>query len=133
MMLRSAVRRRLGALCAALVLLSQGLAVAHACNAPVGAAGQPVVAQATCHEFEADASPLDNAALCKTHCESAQQLPAQAAPADMPPASSGWFLVMTPQPQAALALPLLPRWPAAQAGAPPGWPPLHLTLQVLRN
>jgi len=37
------------------------------------------------------------------------------------------------------ALPLLAAEPAPmrraspQAAAPPGWPPLHLTLQVLRN
>jgi hypothetical protein len=72
-------------------------------------------------------------ALCKAHCAGDSQLPAANAGADAPAPSVGWFIVATPaEPAITLAcsagLPGAPR-----AGAPPGWPPLFLTLQVLRN
>jgi hypothetical protein len=45
----------------------------------------------------------------------------------------GWFIVHS-APETSFGTTAAPAWRAVpQAAAPPGWPPLHLTLQVLRN
>jgi hypothetical protein len=116
-----------------MLLLTQWLVAAYACP-PQRHAQAPVQAHAGCDSADhgPDAVPA-YPALCKAHCSADSQLPAQPDGAgDTAEPSTGWFIVsQQPAPrvaQAEAAWPQLPR-----AGAPPGWPPLFLIHQVLRN
>lgn len=120
------------------LLLVQWLVAAYACPAsavPASRTAQPAAVHATmadCHGMTASDIDADNPALCKAHCSADQQAPAQAAPDDAATPSLGWFFLVEP---AAPALPDLRSGgqPVPRSGAPPGWPPIYLTQQVLRN
>lgn len=122
-------RQRLCGLLAGVLLLAQWLTAAYACPQL-----QPLPETvAPCHQGDHAAADPANPALCKAHCEADRQAPSQAPAPDLAPASSGWFIVqLAPVPLLPLAEPPM-AWQQARAGAPPGWPPLHITLQVLRN
>ena len=134
MNLARAPRRRLCGWMVALLLLMQWLTAAYACpTVLVAVVGSAQVAEPPCHEAGHRTADPANPALCKAHCEASQQLTPQAATHDAGLPSAGWFLVNTAV-QPAFAADVPPTWRLApQAAAPPGWPPLHLTLQVLRN
>jgi predicted lipoprotein with Yx(FWY)xxD motif len=120
------------------LLLAQWLVAAYACPvaaAPNARAGKPTVVHsvmADCHGMTPSTIDADNPSLCKAHCSADQQAPAQAAPEDAPASSPGWFIVAAAGPLGAAAPqpgpPTVPR-----SGAPPGWPPIYLIHQVLRN
>lgn len=122
------LRRRLCRWLAATLLLVQWLTSAYACQE-----GTPApVAEPPCHASQQHADPAQPA-LCKAHCEAGVKAPSQVPAQDAPLPGPGWFIVQDDSHLA--ALPTLPatRPVPARAGSPPGWPPLHLTLQVLRN
>ncbi|MBL8306028.1 MAG: hypothetical protein JNM33_04990 [Rubrivivax sp.] len=122
------LRRRVCRWLAATLLLVQWLTSAYACQE-----GTPEpVAEPPCHAGQQHATPAQPA-LCKAHCEADVKAPVQVPAPDAPLPGPGWFIV-----QDASAIDVLAAQPAmrplqARAGSPPGWPPLHLTLQVLRN
>jgi len=125
-------RRRLCGWMVALLLLTQWLTAAYACPA-VAAAGVAQAVEPPCHEAGHRSADAGNAALCKAHCEAGVQVTPQPPAHDAGLPSAGWFIVHS------VVQPLFdagpaPLWRATpQAAAPPGWPALHLTLQVLRN
>lgn len=140
MALHHTTRRRVCAWMIGVFLLMQWLVVAHACPqlARVQAGGSAAAAVAShagdCHGGE----PSRDTALCQAHCSVDQQAPAKAAPSDLPLPALGGFVLAFP------AVPVVPAGlvdagasgspaTAVCAGAAPGWPPLYLTLGVLRN
>jgi hypothetical protein len=131
-------RRRLSTWMIGVLLLAQWLVAAYAC--PVATqtrnpGGDPASAHAVmadCHGMTPSAMDADNPSLCKAHCSADQQAPAQAAPDEVPVPSLGWFIAGVAGPLDVAAAragpPAVPR-----SGAPPGWPPIYLIHQVLRN
>lgn len=120
------------------LLLAQWLVAAYAC--PVAAqtpdpGGDPVSAHAVmadCHGMTPSAMDAGNPSLCKAHCSADPQAPAQSAPDEVPVPSLGWCIVGVAGPfDVAASQPRLPAW--VPSGAPPGWPPIYLIHQVLRN
>lgn len=129
------LRKRLSIGLIGMLLLMQCLVLAHACVRAMPAAAQ---VHAGCGEAGAvlaatDQGAAQDEALCGAHCKNDQSLPAAQADGSLSSPSPGWFVVAPP------ALPMV--WPAATAahglaptsGTPPGWPPLYLQHQVLRN
>lgn len=126
-----------------MLLLMQCLVVAHACALALPAPADlhagctdrhPALVTAALVTADESPAPGQDSALCKAHCSNDPSLPAAQADGSPPAPNLGWFLVV--------AMPALPAaWlpaPAAQGlptsgGAPPGWPPLYLQHQVLRN
>jgi hypothetical protein len=132
------LRKRLSIGLIGVMLLMQWLVLAHACDralpGPVG-----VAAHAGCAAHDAQpevqaaaASLQDNPALCKAHCTEEPGVPAAQADGPLPAASLGWFIVTEPAPVSWMPAPAAHRLPPVGA-APPGWPPLYLSQQVLRN
>lgn len=128
----TSLRKRLCGWLAALMLLVQWMTSAYACLPPAPQPAAPAM-EAPCHAGPEHAQ-ADQPALCKAHCEAGMKAPGLASSSDAPEPGPGWFIVQA-DPAAALFAPLPPaaRPALARTGAPPGWPPLHLTLQVLRN
>jgi len=137
MKLTRATRRSLSAWLVGLVLIMQGLTAAYACPAleawlapqaePAAATGMP-----GCHASAPKTMDPAQPSLCKAHCDAEGQAPAQAAAQTAPPPGPGWFFVLSLAPAhlaAAAAFDLT----EARSGAPPGWPPIYLSQQVLRN
>lgn len=122
------LRRRLCSWLAATLLLVQWLTAAYACQQALPQA----VAEAPCHAAQQHVDPAQPA-LCKAHCEAGVKAPSQVPAHDAPLPSPGWFIVQDDSHLIALPTLLAARPLLARAGSPPGWPPLHLTLQVLRN
>lgn len=123
-------RRRLCGWMVALLLLMQWLTAAYACPA---APGPAQVAEPPCHEASHRNAEPANPALCKAHCEASVQVTPQAPAHDAALPSVGWFIVHSVA-ETLFDVDPAPVWRATPlAAAPPGWPPLHLTLQVLRN
>jgi hypothetical protein len=127
-------RRRLCGWMVALLLLTQWLTAAYACPAvAVAAVGGAQAVEPPCHEAEHRSADAASAVLCKAHCEAGLQVTPQPPAHDAGLPSTGWFIVHS------VVQPLFDASPAPawrtppQAAAPPGWPPLHLILQVLRN
>ena len=122
------LRRRLCSWLAATLLLVQWMTSAYACQQEI-----PLPrAEPPCHAAQPHADAA-HPALCKAHCEAGVKAPSQVPAQEAPLPGPGWFIVQDDAP-----LDVLPTLPAARpvqarAGSPPGWPPLHLTLQVLRN
>lgn len=132
MKLGLAPRRRLCGWMVALMLLMQWVTAGYACPV-VAAAGSEPALEAPCHEAGHRSADPANPGLCKAHCEAGQQLTPQTPSHDAGLPSAGWFIVHTSTQTLFDAAPA-PTWRAEpHAAAPPGWPPLHLTLQVLRN
>lgn len=129
------LRSRLCGWLAVALLLAQWLTAAYACPSlqpPAASGALPPCHEAVTAADHARADPA-NPALCKAHCENERQAPSGVPVLDAPPASTGWFIVQTTaEPPLPLAEPA-EAWQRARAGAPPGWPPLHLLLQVLRH
>ena len=132
------LRKRLSIGLIGVMLLMQWLGLAHACDralpgplelaAHAGCAGHDAQPQAQAHA----ASLQGNPALCQAHCTEEPGVPAAQADGPLPAASLGWFIVTEPALIAwmpALAAQGLP----PSGAAPPGWPPLYLSQQVLRN
>lgn len=122
------LRRRLCSWLAATLLLVQWMTAAYACPQ---AAPQAVV-EPPCHATQQHADPAQPA-LCKAHCEADVKVPVQVPAPDAPLPGPSWFIVQDDRPIDVLASQPASRPLQARAGSPPGWPPLHLTLQVLRN
>ena len=129
-----APRRRLCGWMVALLLMMQWLTAAYACPVEaVAVAGGAAVVEPPCHDASHRGADPANPALCKAHCEAGQQVAPQAPAHDAGLPSAGWFIVQSPA-QTLFDTAMPPGWHAVpQAAAPPGWPSLHLTLQVLRN
>lgn len=120
------------------MLLAQWLTAAYAC--PMGAralapAGESVASHAPmadCHGMTPAVMDPVNPSLCKAHCEADRQAPAHWTPDEAPAAGPGWFIVAAvgrlEGAGSQAGHPEVPR-----SGAPPGWPPLYLIHQVLRN
>jgi hypothetical protein len=132
MSLHRQTRRRLSLWMVGLMLLAQWLTAAYACPAVMQSLAPQASAMANCHGMTPGTMDPAHPALCKAHCESDRQAPAQAALHAVPVPALAPFIV------AALA-PVDPAAPPPEqvatprAGAPPGWPPLYLTQKVLRN
>jgi hypothetical protein len=120
------------------LLLAQWLVAAYACPVaaiPTATGAERTVARsvmADCHGMTPSAMDADNPSLCKAHCSADQQAPAQAAPDDAPVPSLGWFIVGVAGPLD-VAVPQAVPPTVPRSGAPPGWPPIYLIHQVLRN
>ncbi len=119
------------------LLLAQWLVAAYACPvvAIPAATGERTFAHSVmsdCHGMTPSMIDADNPSLCKAHCSADQQAPAQAAPDDALVPSLGWFVVGV---HGALdvAAPQARTSAVSRSGAPPGWPPIYLIHQVLRN
>jgi hypothetical protein len=139
MNLRVGTRKRVAAWMVGVLLLAQWLVSAYACPPAVqGGVVQGVAVTAAalpdCHDTTVDADP-GNPALCKAHCQVGDQVAS-------PGTGSGADVLVALLPALGLVAfdsPVLPQAPAggfhwATSGAPPpGWPPLYLVLQALRN
>lgn len=121
------------------LLLAQWLTSAYAC--PKGAPPAPLspgevvvaaVVMAACHGMTMAMIDPTNPALCKAHCEADQQAPVVKAQGDAPQPLLAGFIVTAPVLHAVLAAPLHTHGDVF-GGEPPGWPPLYLIHQVLRN
>ncbi len=115
------------------LLFMQLAAAAHACASGVAPAGEAVAAMPDCHASPLSAENADPAQLCQAHCAQGHQAVDAAHAGEWTP----WPLLVSVidwrhaaqhcQPvQRRLAAPLL-------GGAPPGSPPIYLSLLVLRN
>ncbi len=132
-------RRTLCTWMVGVLLAVQWLVSAYACSPGVHARGLPAVpdeapaaAHAGCDSGSHEMSSGDAGSLCKAHCTANEQLPAQPASDDLPAPTLGWFIVSTTLGGA----PATSGWTSEatpRCGAPPGWPPLYLLHQVLRN
>jgi len=123
----------------AVLLLVQWLTSAYACpradEQALPAQGEALVAPAVtadCHGVTASEMDPANPALCKAHCDSDKQAPIVKAQGDVPSPLLAWFIVVNPVPHDVLPAPIHARGDILCAG-PPGWPPLYLIHQVLRN
>jgi len=120
------------------LLLVQWMVAAYACpvvalaQAAVGGSAAAQAGMPDCHATPRDAMDPANPLLCKAHCDADQQLPAHFALGEASAPALVWFAVDA---GAALASACAPnhRPSVAHAGAPPGWPPLYLIHEVLRN
>ena len=133
------IRKALSTWLVGVLLLTQWSVVAYACPGigqalvQESAAAAVPAAMADCDGMSATDRHSQNSTLCKVHCDANQQAPTPTGPADVPAAVHGVFI---PGPAAVgdnegrmgAQLHAQPR-----TGAPPGWPPLYLTLLVLRN
>lgn len=137
MLLSRRTRKQLCTWMAGVLLCAQWMVSAYACPQWLQrAAGQAPEAVAPVHNCHGQAAPVQNAentALCKAHCVADEQAPVVGAAGDLAQPTLGWCIVAPevalPQPLVSAAAPGV----FARAGAPPGWPPVYLTLQVLRN
>jgi len=117
------------------LLFMQLAAAAHACASAVAPAGDAVAIAALpdCHGDRSHGFDADSAQLCKAHCEQGQQVVGGNQGGDWTP----WPLlvcVVDWQHAARLCVPAA-HWRAGPplGGAPPGSPPIYLSLLVLRN
>lgn len=123
------------------LLLVQWLTSAYACpqarfeqpepGARAEALADPA-ALADCHSMAVSEMDPANPALCKAHCDAGTQAPAVKLQGDVPGPSLVALIVATPVLHDTAAAPSQAR-SEVQTGAPPGWPPLYLIHQVLRN
>jgi hypothetical protein len=133
------LRKRLSISLIGVMLLMQWLVLAHACAPAVPAAPAQATEHAACAGHGAAATeaattePASDMALCKAHCTEDQSLPAAQADGSLPAPTLGWFIVAQPVLTAWLPLPLAQAAAPASGAPPPGWPPLYLSQQVLRN
>jgi hypothetical protein len=117
------------------LLFMQLAAAAHACASAVAPAGDAVAVAALpdCHGDHSHAFDANAAQLCKAHCELGQQAVAGAQGSDWTP----WPLLVSVidwRQTAQLGQPAVQRRSVPHlGGAPPGSPPLYLSLLVLRN
>ena len=121
------------------LLLVQWLTSAYACprgarptSLSPGEAEVTAVVMADCHGMTASTMDPANPALCKAHCEADRQAPGAKAQADAPQPMPAGFIVTSPVLHDVLPAPLHARGDVL-CGEPPGWPPLYLLRQVLRN
>jgi len=117
------------------LLLVQWLTSAYAC--PQAQVEHPdsspgAEAMADCHGMTASAMDPANPALCKAHCDADKQAPAAKAQGDVPGPSLAALIVASPVLHDFAAAPSQVR-SEVLFGGPPGWPPLYLIHQVLRN
>ena len=132
-------RQRVSRWMIGVLLLAQWLTSAYAC--PKGAPavshsqGEAVVAavvMADCHGMTMAMMDPANPALCRAHCEADQQAPVASAQVDAPQPLLAGFIVTAPVLHDVLAAPLRAHGDVFGGGLP-GWPPLYLIHQVLRN
>ena len=121
------------------LLLAQWLTSAYACpqgTPPAlrtqGEAVVVAVVMADCHGMTMSMMDAANPALCKAHCEADQQAPVVKAQGDAPQPIIAGFIVAGPVLHDLLPAPLHAKGDLL-GGEPPGWPPLYLIHQVLRN
>lgn len=133
------LRKRLSISLIGLMLLMQWLVLAHACAPALPAAPAQATEHAACAghgAMPAEAGSADLAsslAQCKAHCTEDQRLPAAQADASLPTPTPGWFIVAPPALSAWVPMVLVQATAPAGGAPPPGWPPLYLSRQVLRN
>jgi hypothetical protein len=132
-------RQRVARWMIGVLLLAQWLTSAYACpnGAPPawpspGEAAVAAVVMADCHGMTMAMMDPANPALCKAHCEADQRAPVVKAQGDAPQPMIAGFIVASPVPREVLAAPMQERGNLL-GGEPPGWPPLYLIHQVLRN
>lgn len=132
------LRRRLSIGLIGVMLLMQWLVLAHACGRTLpDPTGMAAHAGCAAHDAQPEAqaaavSLQSSQALCKAHCTDEPGVPAAQADGPLPAASLGWFIVTEPARIAWMPASVAHGLPTAGA-APPGWPPLYLSQQVLRN
>lgn len=82
----------------------------------------------------ASGAPMDagQASLCKAHCDEGSQTPSTSANLN-PGTTPLLFAVLDWAPVNLQPGPLATLAPLARSGAPPGFPPLYIALQVLRH
>ena len=132
MSLHRQTRRRLSLWMVGLMLLAQWLTAAYACPAVAQSLAPQAKLMANCHGMAPGTMDPAHPALCKAHCESDRQAPAQAAQDAVPvPALAPFIVAALASVDASAPLPEPVSVP--RAGAPPGWPPLYLIQKVLRN
>jgi hypothetical protein len=131
-------RRQVSTWVIGVLLLAQWLVAAHAC-AGVARAPAPEVAAVVsnsphggCHAEPPAALDPFSTSLCKVHCDVGQQAPVHIVADEAPAATPVWFAVPAVDRFEGVGRPLGHSCPP-RSSAPPGWPPLHLTLGVLRN
>ncbi len=133
------LRKRLSIALIGVFLLVQWLVLAHACAPAVSAAPVQATEHAACAGHGAMATetapsePAGDLALCKAHCTDEQSLPAAQADGALPAPTLGWFIVAPPVLTAWVPAPLAHAAAPAGGAPPPGWPPLYISQQVLRN
>jgi hypothetical protein len=87
---------------------------------------------ADCHGMTVSTMDPTNPALCKAHCDADKQAPVVKAQGDVPSPLFAWFIVANPVRHDVLPAPIHASGDIL-CGSPPGWPPLYLIHQVLRN
>lgn len=132
-------RQRVSRWMIGVLLLVQWLTSAYACprleqpaanwhdEAVVASAGM-----ADCHGMTVSTMDPAHPALCKAHCDADKQAPAVKAHGDVPSPLFAWLIIANPVLHDVLPAPIHARGDILCAG-PPGWPPLYLIHQVLRN
>jgi len=130
-------RRRVSSWMIGVMLLAQWLVAAYACPVVAQAAASAEesasqVAMANCHGMSPAAMDPANPSLCKAHCDDASKAPAGGSADHVPASALVWFVIASADRCDVAVRPAIER-AAPRAGAPPGWPPIYLTQQVLRN
>ena len=130
------LRKRLSISLIGVMLLMQWLVLAHACApaVPLQTAEHAACAGHRAALAEGNSAEVSSTmVLCKAHCTEDQSLPAAQADGALPAPTLGWFIVAEPVLTAWVPLPLVHAAAPAGGAPPPGWPPLYLSQQVLRN
>jgi hypothetical protein len=134
-------RQRVSRWMIGVLLLVQWLTSAYACpqarfEQPASAARADApadpAAMADCHGMTVSNMDPANPALCKAHCDAGTQAPSAKAQGDVPGPSLVALVVAAPVVHDDEAAPGQARSDIL-FGAPPGWPPLYVIHQVLRN
>lgn len=138
MVIRRSTRRWLCSWLGALLLFMQVAAAAYAC--PTGRvlppAGDATAAMVDCDSHRNGHEPTTQPLLCKAHCQQGTDTlqPSPANDGGAAPALPALVAVLDWHPLAQLPGPRVAAAASLDAGAaPPGTPPLYLSLQVLRN
>ena len=114
-----------------LYLMVQWLVAAHACEPVTVGVALAAAAHADCGD--ADEPAADGDALCQAHCHPPGQASADAPAVDLSGITAGWCLVAAVSADLPGLAPRVAAVTVPRPGAPPGWPPLYLVHQVLRN